>query len=164
MYTPLLTGITSTNGSNKGGMRYFDFCPIDWLAADVLINPILRAVKTPVQLLAGKTMLRADCLTESMGFNEKQNESKPGTFHDQKLTGIINKDELLKSILLDTLGFYKLLVIYYDKNGIVKIIGNKTDGMAIKSALEVEPTTAGKTFYQLELTHQTEHKVPFYML
>lgn len=164
MYTPPLTNLISTNGKNKGGMRYFEFCPIEWLAMDIIIHPTLRTVKIPISLLPGRTLLRATCLPESIGFSEPEGNSKSGSYKDQKLTGIINKDELEKSILLDTLRFHKLLVIYYDKNGAVKIIGNKQDGMNISSSMELEPTTAGKTFYQLTLTHQMEHTVPFYII
>jgi len=164
MHTPALADLKSTYGSNKGGICYFEFCPKEWVAADLVMNPLQHTVTSSLQLLAGKTLLRADCLADSAGFSEKQKENKPGSFFEQKLSGVINKDELEKSLQLDTLRFHELVIIYYDKNGKKKIIGNRQHGMNVSSALEVEPTTAGKSFYLLELTHQTEHLSPFYMV
>ncbi len=162
MYTPPLTGFISTNGKNKGGMRYFLFCPIEWLAAEVQIDPIQRTVNVPVSLLPGRALLRGKCLADSAGLSETPATSKSGDFREYKLPGIVNLDEVQKSILFDTLRFHKMLVIYYDKNGNVKIIGNHKQGMDFSSGTQHEPATAGKTYYEITLTHQTEHPAPFY--
>lgn len=162
MFTPDLMPIASTSGDNLGGICYFDCCPRQWLADEVIINPITRTVETALVLIEGKTMLRFEMLEDSTPFSEDRKRGKSGYYYEQKLGGIINKDEASKSINMDTLGMHDLVVIYTDHNGLQKIIGNKEMGMQLLHAVDVEKDVSGKTMYTIELTHQTEHACPFY--
>lgn len=147
---------------NYGGFCYFNFCPIEWLAQDVVVDFETGTVLTPVELIAGKTLLKIKAIKDTADFEEKEVNSASGSYFEQTVKFVVNKDSRDRNRITDTLRYHRLLMIYYDNNKTARIIGNIKTGMQFKSDFKIEPKVSDKNFYAIELTHQTESRTPIY--
>jgi hypothetical protein len=148
--------------TNYGGFCYFSYCPIEWLAADIVVDFETGEVLTPVTLLAGKSMYRIKAIKDTAEFEEKEVVNQSGSYFEQSVKLILNKDSRERYIITNTLRYHRLLVIHYDNNKVSRIIGNIKTGMQFKSDFKIEPKVSDKNFYSLELSHQSESRAPIY--
>lgn len=164
MNTATLTNLTSTLGSNKGGFMYIDYCPVEWLAQEVAVDLDTLHVKTGLSLIAGKQMLRLKCMSESIEYTEKPKDGAAGPYVEQVCTAVVNLDDENKSIQLNALRHYKLILVLPDKNNRTRIMGTKAAGARLTHETTVESDTAGKSFYQLKFELNAEDAAPFLVL
>lgn len=158
----VLQNLQSTRGDNFGAICFFYFFPIEWLIASTTTDPVTGEVVAHLFLDATRQPLRADCLAESMEYQEKNKASKSGPYSEKSLVGIINKDEAETSNQLAELRYYDLIVVYFNKNGKVKIIGDETAGMHLLYNQVDEKETTGKTFYELSFSFESEMPARIY--
>lgn len=164
MITATIENINSTNGDNLGGICYFEYFPKQWLANPIAVNRSTQEVIGTIELIAGKSPLRADCRYDSVEYLEKPKNSKSGPYIEQNLVAEVNKDLPSTSALLLTLKYHELIIIYYDKNGYSKIIGDQDNALRLSPELTVEKETEGKTFYELTFSMESEYPAPFYIV
>lgn len=162
MNVPALKNINSTLGDNTGGFIILEYWPIEWLAADIIVDPTTRSIITPVQFLPGRKPLQLKCQAESLKYNEEGKTGSSGPYYVTSLSGIANLDEKEKNLQLDTLRLHRLMVRLLDKNGRVKLIGTREYGMDLLHEIIVEQDAAGKSFFDLRLGYEAEHAAPFY--
>lgn len=162
MNRPPLTSITSTLGSNKGGFQYIEYCPVEWLAEDPDIDAETLVVASGLQLLAGKNMLRLQCMSDSIDFKEVIKENNAGSYVEQQCTAMVNLDESEKSLQLDTLRLHRLVLVLPDKNNRTRILGNKTNGTRLSYEMRIEAEVSGKSYYELRFVGSSEHAAPFF--
>lgn len=148
--------------TNYAGFFYFSFCPIEWLAADIVVDFETGSVITPVALVAGKNWLRIKAIKDTAEFEEKELESQSGSYFEQTIKLTLNKDSLARNRISDTLRYHQLVVITYDNNKVARIIGNISSGMNFKSDSKVDAKVSDKNFYALELSYQSESRAPIY--
>src|ERR1700741_3120762 len=111
-------------GINYGGFCYFNFCPIEWLSGDSVVDFETGSVLTPVQLIAGKSLLKIKAIKDAAEVEEKEVVSQSGSYFEQTLKLVLNKDSNDRNRITDTLRYHRLLMIYYDNNKVSRIIGN----------------------------------------
>lgn len=162
MLTATLENLNSVNGDNLGSICYFEYFPKEWLTAPLSIDRSTQQVTGAISLLPDKLPLRADCRYDSVEYAEKPKSSKSGPYMELNLVAEVNKDIPSTSALLLTLKYHELIIIYHDKNGFSKIIGDQDAGMRLSPELTVEKETEGKTFYELTFSMESEYPAPFY--
>lgn len=163
MNTPTLTNITSTLGNNKGGFIHIDYCPVEWLAEEVVPDLDTMHVKEGVQLLPGKQMLRLKCMAESIGYTEVPKSSAAGDYVEQTCTAIVNLDDEEKHLQLNVLRRYRLILVLPDKNNRTRIVGTMAAGAKCTAQLTVESEVQGKSFFELKFEATAEETAPFYV-
>lgn len=158
----ILQNIESIRGDNFGAICFFYFFPIEWLLPSTSTDPGTGETVDHLFLDPSRQPLRADCLAESMEYQEKGKASKSGPYFEKSLSGVINKDVADKSAQLAQLRYHDLIVVYFDKNAQVKVIGDAAAGMHLLYNQVAEKETTGKTFYELTLSMESEMPSPFF--
>lgn len=157
-----LVDIASINGENMGGICTFDFVPKegidDFTDADALTGEALYAVT----LLPGYAWLTATCLRDSMEFTEEQQSNEAGSYFAQKLSGVINKDDVNMHALNDALRFKECLVIYTDRNGKKKLIGKPSKAMNYTARLATGLEVKDKTAFYFEFINESNDRAMHY--
>lgn len=161
MNTPTLTNITSTLGSNKGGLKHIQLCPMEWLANAVVVHPETRIVTNPIAMKPGKVMLTIKCQSETLEYTEKPKDSGAGSYYEQEIRGIVNLDDQDKNLQFDTLRLHRLFVLVPDKNNLTRVIAGEV-GMSMRIETIIDPEVSGKTYYNITMKGQLEHAAPFY--
>lgn len=162
MNTPDLQPIVSTLGNNKGGFMHIDYCPVNWLAAEIVPDIERMKVVEALQLIPGKSMLRLTCQAESITYTEKPKNGAAGPFVELLATCVVNLDDAEKSLMLNALRGYRLVVVLPDKNNRTRIMGTKAAGAVLSYEMAVEPEVAGKSFYTVSFSLSAEAAAPFY--
>lgn len=157
-----LTDIASTMGENLGGICKFQFVPKEWIDEFPEENADTGVALYAVTLLPGYSWLTAVCLRDSMEFTEDQQQNEAGSFFQQKLSGVINKDDAELNILNDALRFRECVVIYTDRNGKKKLIGKSSKAMSFSSRLATGLEVKDKTAFYVEFTHESIDRAMHY--
>ncbi len=163
MYTDI-NPITNEYGNNKGGIRYFHFVPKEWLSNDVELSMASGTVTTPLTLIAGKAWLRGDCIEQSMLYEEKDDTIDGNPIVKATLTGVVLKQDINRHINLSYLRYHQLVVLYYDQNDKIKVVGTRKSGMSL-----LVDTTSGQEYkdatqYLITLVHSMPDPAPFYVI
>lgn len=157
-----LLDINNIMGENMGGICSFQFVPKEGIDefpdVDILTGEALFAVS----LLPGSTWLTGTCLRDSMEFTEEQQRNEAGTYFQQKLSGVINKDNVDMNTLTDSLRFIECVVIYTDRNGKKKLIGKPSKAMSFTSRLATGLEVKDKTAFYLEFTNESSDRAMHY--
>jgi hypothetical protein len=157
-----LTNIDSINGDNMGGICTFDFVAKegidDFADADALTGEALYAIT----LVPGFAWLTATCLRDSMEFTEDQQTAEAGSYFAQKLSGVINKDDIDMQALNDALRYKECIVIYTDRNGKKKLIGKPSKAMNFTSRLATGLEVKDKTAFCFEFTNESSERAMHY--
>ncbi len=159
---PVIDNLLVDETANYGGLCYLNFCPVEWLAQDVVIDFATGKVLTPVVLIPDKSLLRVKPIKDTAEFEEKEAVSQSGSYFEQTLKFTLNKDSAGRNRVTDTLRYHRLLVIYYDNNKVARVIGNIKSGMQFKSDFKIDAKVSDKNYYPVELTHQSEDRSPIY--
>lgn len=159
-YTP--TELQNNYDDNAGGLCSFLFAPIDWIQTDALINNVTNKAQTAVILISGKTFLTAKCLQDSMQFNEVQKNVDGGIMYEQGLTGVINGDTEATNLAASQLPYYEFVVIYTNRKGEKKLIGNKLCGMKFNADLSTGAKFTDTASFVISLSKLSKERAHFY--
>jgi hypothetical protein len=163
MYIDLLP-LQTSYAENFGGLPYFLFVPREWIATAFYPDKKENVVNVAPTLIAGKDWLKAECLVDTMGYEEKEKVTTSGRYFVGTISGAILKDDVVKINLTDTLSFHELVVIYYDRNNTGRIIGNKDFGMRFKSDFTTGSHRADSTMYSFTLEISLTKRAPLYYI
>ena len=157
-----LANITSVIGENMGGICSFQFIAKEGIDeypdTDALTGEALYAIT----LVPGLAWLTATCLRDSIEFTEEQQSNEAGSYFAQKLSGVINKDDVNMHALNDALRFKECIVIYTDRNGKKKLIGKPSKAMNFTSRLATGLEVKDKTAFYFEFTNESSDRAMHY--
>ena len=157
-----LANITSVMGENMGGICSFQFIDKEGINDSPDTGAITGEALYSITLLPGLAWLKARCLRDSMEFIEDQQTAEAGSYFSQKLSGVINKDDVNMHALNDALRFKECIVIYTDRNGKKKLIGKPSKAMNFTSRLATGLEVKDKTAFYFEFINESSDRAMHY--
>lgn len=157
-----LIPMANVNGENMGGICSFVFAPKEWIEVYPQISADSNAATAAATLYAGRSWLAGQCLHDAQEFSEDQQRNEAGSFFLQKLSGVVNKDVPDMSTLMDAARFVECVVIYKDRNGIRKLIGNKDKAMTFTFRMATGTEVKDKTAFYFEFSHESANPAVHY--
>lgn len=155
-----LSDIISSINEVNGGICNFRIAPREWIDNDASIVFEKNIINTIPTLLPNKQWIIIESLIESIAFDEQSKDSDAGIFYQAKLQSIINGSNADLNSLLNTLPYYEYVVIFTDKNAVVKVLGNKNKGLTAKVDFTSSIKIADKPFYSVEFIGEFVHRAP----
>ena len=157
-----LTNLDNNNSDNLGGICSFVFAPKEWIQKDAEVHGLSGEASNAMTLLPSFNWLQGSCLRDSMEYTEEQQEVEAGTFYLQKLAGVVNKDATSVNVNDNALRYRECVVIYKDRNGVRKLIGNKKKAMNFISRLATGAEIKDKTAFYFSFEHQNNERALVY--
>lgn len=155
-----LSDFAPANVENAGGICSFEFLPKDYLIDDVVLsiqsNQAFGSINTLQPWYQGRAA------NQSAGFTEVPKTTPSGIVYEQKVRFQVNKDTPDINTLMNALHYREYVVIYTDRNGQRKIIGNKTKGMKALVELNIGAAFLDRNYFTIELSLESDHPAPFY--
>lgn len=155
-----LDNFAPVNAENAGGICSFEFLPKEYLVDDVMIsinsNSCLAQPFTLQDWFVGKGA------HQSTKFTEVMKQTSSGPLYEQKVRFTVNKDEVNINTLLTAMAYREFVVIYKDRNGNKKIIGNKTKAMVVTVELNIGAAFMDRNYFTVEMTHDSDRPAAFY--
>lgn len=156
MYTTI-SGVNTAYGRNLGGLQAIRFVPKEWLLNELVATSTFGVMALP-QLIPGKAWLSANCMPETMQYEETQKSSPAGDYWEAVITATCYKDEIGRRESLDAMRHHELIVICKDANKNSRIIGSKAKGMSV--AIDYTTGRAAPDASMFKLTLSTQLHAP----
>lgn len=155
-----LNNIAPQNVDNAGGVCSFEFLPKEQLLDEVALSIQDNKVLFPLSVaIPWFTALAAN---QTTGFIETPKRTESGLMYEQKVKFIIHKDTMPTNSLLYAMSFKEFVVIYKDRNGHRKIIGNRNKGMILTAELNIGTAFIDRNHFAVELYHESDRPSAFY--
>jgi hypothetical protein len=164
MYIPPLQSVSSSFGANLGSTPHLDLVPINWLQTVPAIDPELRVVNTAIALQSGRSWLRLKPMQESMNYKLEPKQERNGRFYAAEIAGLLNLETPDKSITLESLSLYRLLIQLPDLQGHVRLLGIAPNYASLRVGSRITDEASGKTYYNIEIDWEGEQMPPFYTI
>lgn len=157
-----IDSIENSTKDNAGGLCYFHFVPKEWIQDDAELSIASNIVNAAISLAGSYQWLKAQCMQDTMGYTEAQEETPAGTKYVQTLVGEINGDNENMLQIMNALPHHEYVVIYTDRQGQRKLIGNKLKGMSFQAVYAIGSKYVDKQSYRLTLVHESAERAPLY--
>ena len=151
--------ITNSTAENLGGVCSFQFVPKEWIANEIDMS-LLYHVALEVELIPGAVWLDGFSMPGFTGYSEVPKNTPAGIVYSQTVQFKVNKDELQRRSILLAGNYYEYVVVYTDRNGQKRIIGNKSKGMTMLTRFGTGTTLGDNNTFLVELTHESDKPAP----
>ncbi len=155
-----LNNFAPQNADNAAGVCSFEFLPKEQLIDDVALSIQDNKVLFPLTVVI--PWFTALAANQTTGFIETPKRTDAGLMYEQKIKFIIHKDTMPINTLMYAMSFKEFVVIYRDRNGQRKIIGNKNKGMILTAELNIGTAFVDRNHFAVELYHESETPSAFY--
>lgn len=154
-----LENIEHLQETNFGGAKSLDFI----LADDVRVFPhaYRNNIASDIVLWDNKSMYKMELTRETQGFRTDLKQKGGVDFFETKLGGIIPKDRILISTIIDSLQNNRLILIATDNNGNKRIIGSKKVPVNLRWKANHKTKFKGRNEYTIEFSHISKSP-PYY--
>ncbi|WP_151087370.1 hypothetical protein [Hymenobacter baengnokdamensis] len=157
---PLLAPIGQPVGDNEGGVQEIYLLPQAALLRDPLRNGL--AVLGNLATRAGALWYPLRATLDTASFDQAFTDDRNGGLYTGKLAGFVAEDTpALAAALLRYRGV-RLVLLYRDGNGRLKLAGDTTSWYTLNYSLATQATTAARAGYALELAGSQLRPALFY--
>jgi hypothetical protein len=157
---PLLAPLGQPVGDNLGGVQEVYLLP----QAALLRSPVRSGSRIVgnLALRPGAVWYPLRAVLDTAGFDEAFTTDRSQGLHAGRLQGTIAEDtpELARALL--QYRNVRLVVLYRDRNGQLKLAGDATSWYLLSYTLETQQLVPGRNGYQVELTGSTRQPALFY--
>jgi len=151
--------LTNSTAENIGGICSFQFVPKEWIKDEINLS-LQYHEALEVELIPDAVWLDGFAMPGYTGYNEEPKETPAGILYTQTVQFKVNKDELQRRSLLLAGNYYEYVVVYTDRNGQKRIIGNKSKGMRMLTRFGTGTTVDANNTFLVELTHESDTPAP----
>lgn len=124
-----VSSVNTIKDNNFGGICKLFATPIDWIDVDAVKSIFTNTVETDLTFISGKDWLELECVQDSLAFTDKMQTTSAGDLFQKKLIGQFNTDDINILTQMTAFPYKKFVVKYISRNGEVKLIGTKTNGL-----------------------------------
>ncbi|MDJ1472854.1 hypothetical protein [Xanthocytophaga flava] len=155
-----MKNINQLPGDNLGGVESFFYADADEI--EYIGAPINGVISPDIIMKSGKVFYSFRPSQGTLGFKEQQNDTKAGPIFTQELKGYVPRDSAdLQSALLDLYG-RRLVVIYRDNNGLLKLVGDKDFYLTFEADLDTGTNPTNRNGISFTLKGTSPKAAPFY--
>jgi len=156
----MINDITRHTDDNIGGNFKFKFTPVNNIQSIAAISN--GAIHTEIKLYAGSRWYEGYATPESMNFSDQQQSSEHGAFHKKTFKGVIpkNRPELID--LFNSMKDRRFILIVYDNNGLIRLVGNKTEPLKFTSSGDTKTKYSERNEFEFQFYGEGIDKSPFY--
>lgn len=160
-----LQSISPNCGKNNiGGVKLLEYLNIkDILKFPEFINDN-NTITSPVILQGGTSWLNAEILPNETRYRERQRGTNQNPFYNQRLTGIIPKDEATNSNQILIMKDYRFIIRYTNMNDEVKLLGSPEYPFKFKGDLDSGSAPGKFSGHKFEFFSENPKKAPFFLL
>lgn len=150
-----------TDIENMGGtLSTFLFIPCSKINS--MVKPFSGKITTAVSLQNGSSWLTGLAIAGTMEFEEKVDGSAHGNVYTPVIKGAVPRLTPEYLALFEEMSNDRFVVIVYDNNGYLYIVGTKEEGMIFKFDRKTSPTAAGLNAHMFEFSVSRAVSSPFY--
>ncbi|MDJ1480264.1 hypothetical protein QNI16_07195 [Cytophagaceae bacterium YF14B1] len=155
-----MKNINQLPGDNLGGLEQFFYADADEIDS---IAPAVNGVITPdILMKSGKVFYSFRPSQGTLGFKEQQKDTKGGAIFTSELKGYVPRDSPeLQSALLDMYN-RRLVVIYRDNNGLLKLVGDKNFWLTFEADLDTGTNPTNRNGISFSFKGEGPNPAPFY--
>ncbi len=117
----MISNFPKPKGYNLGGLRTFQFAPLDSIVSYPAIHDGL--ITTPLQFKAGKNWLDGYSTPYSLQFSETGKDTPNGIYYAQAIDGVIPGDRLESINAVASAEGNSFVVLVTDANGQKRLVG-----------------------------------------
>ncbi len=154
--------VSNSNAENIGGICSFQFVPKEWIANEIELSINIHEALEEVELIPDAVWLDGLSMPGYTGYTEEPKSTPAGIVYTQTVQFKVNKDELRRRTTLLAANYYEFVVVYTDRNGQKRIIGNKSKGMTMLTRFGTGTTVDSNNTFLVELTHESDMPAPGY--
>jgi hypothetical protein len=158
---PLLAALGAPVGDNLSGVQEVYLLP----QAALLRSPVRKGTRVvgDLALKPGAVWYPLRAVLDTAGFDETFAQDRQQGLHVGKLQGAIAEDTAELAEALRRYRNVRLVLLYRDRNGRLKLAGDATSWYALSYLLETQQgVAAGRAGYKIELTGATLQPALFY--
>lgn len=157
---PLLAPLGQPVGDNLGGVQEVYLLP----QAALLTSPVRSGARIlgNLNLRPGAVWYPLRAVLDTAGFDESFTTDRGQGLHTGRLQGSLAEDTPVLAQALLQYRNVRLVLLYRDRNGQLKLAGDATSWYTLSYALETQQGPASRNGYKLELVGTTRHPALFY--
>lgn len=145
------------------GICFIKAVPREWLLYPIAADFNTGKIIDEILLIEDRDFIKIDLVPDTYEFDEKPKSNRGGAYYEVTLQGNLNNITPETLLSLETLRHHELVVIFKDRRGRFKVIGDQDSGMTLRFADKEDNTRqGGLQTVALDLTMDSEKAALFY--
>lgn len=154
--------ISAAIGPHLAGICQIKIAPIEWMNTLLIIDFLTGSIKNNVSFIAGKNFISLELIPETYDYIEKPKTNKQGSFYEISLSANTNNISVENLQILNTYRHHQFILLAKNKQGQLKLIGNKDAGMIFNFGNKETNNNGGTQLVTVDFNMDLEDPAPFY--